>query len=110
MTSSKRKRDCASVSYQWVAEGGSSTIYRAAEIRRGEQRFVLLKAFHKADQAADADKISVCKDSLFMIGDGGMGKTTSLLQIMDDTYRSEGVREGPLVIFLELYSLPQNSG
>lgn len=49
-----------------------------------------------------------CTGSLFMIGDGGMGKTTSLLQIMDDTYRSDRLDIDDPVIFLELYTLSQD--
>jgi len=49
-----------------------------------------------------------CTESLFMIGDGGMGKTTSLLQVMDDTYRSDNTDKSATVIFLELYTLSQN--
>ena len=48
-----------------------------------------------------------CKDSLFMVGDGGMGKTTSLISIMDDTY-GDDIDVGNPVIFMELCTLSQN--
>lgn len=48
-----------------------------------------------------------CKESLFMVGDGGMGKTTSLISIMDDAYSDE-INVGKPVIFLELCTLSQN--
>lgn len=48
-----------------------------------------------------------CRESLFMVGDGGMGKTTSLISIMDDTY-GDDINVGNPVIFLELCTLSQN--
>lgn len=47
------------------------------------------------------------QDSLFMIGDGGMGKTTSLIGIMDYEYGELKNSNSP-VIFIELSVLSQN--
>ena len=47
------------------------------------------------------------KESLFMIGDGGMGKTTSLIEIMDYVYRNPEEIGAP-VIFIELSVLSQD--
>lgn len=53
------------------------------------------------------------QSSLFMIGDGGMGKTTSLIGIMDDAYREEAEKndwnKDDPIAFLELCVLSQDS-
>lgn len=51
--------------------------------------------------------IKSSRESVFMVGDGGMGKTTSLIGIMDDAYDNNVQEENP-VVFLELCVLSQD--
>ena len=74
------------------------------EMTKGTARFYR----HRSNKPEPLQQImKSCKDSLFMLGDGGMGKTTSLINIMDDTY-GEDINIGNPVIFMELCTLSQN--
>ncbi len=74
------------------------------EMSQGTARFYR----HKSNKPEPLQQImKSCKDSLFMVGDGGMGKTTSLISIMDDTYGAD-INIGNPVIFMELCTLSQN--
>ena len=74
------------------------------EMTKGTARFYR----HRSNKPETLQQImKSCKDSLFMVGDGGMGKTTSLINIMDDTY-GEDINIGTPVIFMELCTLSQN--
>lgn len=48
------------------------------------------------------------QNSLFIIGDGGVGKTTSLIDLLDSEYRKESNAKNNPLVYIELCVLSQN--
>lgn len=75
------------------------------ETRKGRARFVD-SGNMKAVQLKEFIQIS--QSSLFMIGDGGVGKTTSLIDILNQFYEKNTLHLRNPLVFIELCVLSQN--
>ena len=80
-------------------------------VRRGEMPVNVNIDKQDGDEAQLITAIKATDEHLFLIGQGGIGKTTSLMKIMDDEYvkhHFSGDRQIP--IFVELSYAPDNDG
>lgn len=80
-------------------------------VRRGEMSVNVNIDKHDGDEAPLLTAIRATDEHLFLIGQGGIGKTTSLMKIMDEEYAKHhfsGDRQIP--VFVELSYAPDNDG
>lgn len=80
-------------------------------MRRGEMPVNVNIDEKNGDEAPLLDAINATGEHLFLIGQGGIGKTTSLMKIMDDAYADRPFSdERQVPIFVELSYAPDNDG